>query len=438
MVQAGQLESGDRLPASRVLAEELSVSRLTVVTAYDQLVSEGYLVGRRGAGMYIAPDLAGLPRPPSGPKDRTLPVPERVRPFDSAVPDADGFPHRQWARLFDLIWRKPDPALLGRPDPLGWGPLRTAIAQHLQDWRGIDCAPTQIVVTSGLGEALDLISRGVLPAGGAVAVEEPGHGALRAALHDNGMQVVPIPVDNDGFDPGLVGAKIRAVAVTPSRQFPLGMTLPLARRLRLLQWARETGGWVIEDDYDGEYRYRGQPLPAMMSLDDAGRVLYAGSFSKVMFQGLRLAYLVLPEALVDPVRAEMERSGARAAIPAQPVLARFMEDGTFATHLRRMRRLYAHRQKALVQTLERDCHGLLEAEEGPAGMHIVATMSPSLRARMNDVEASRKCREAGVTARPLSAFFAGSPTRQGVVLGFAGFSDAQMQVAAKAMRQALS
>ncbi len=438
LVREGRLVSGDRLPASRLLAGELSVSRLTVVTAYDQLVSEGYLVGRRGAGMFIAPELSALPQPPLTPEDASpLPPPEPLRTFDSAAPDVAGFPHRHWARLFDQLWRAPEPALLARGDPMGWAPLRVAIAQHLRDWRGIRCVPSQIVVTSGLREAIELVSQAALEPGDCVAVEDPGHAPLRDALAESGLAVRPVAVDADGFDTETLGAGLRAVAVTPSRQFPLGMTLPLARRLRLLGWAAETGGWVIEDDFDGEYRYRGQPLPAMMSLDEAGRVIYAGSFSKVMFPGLRLGFLAIPAALEGPMRQLVTQRGTQAALVAQPVLARFMEEGHFSTHLRRMRRLYAQRQRAMVGALERDCAGLLTVEDVPSGMHLVAGLGPDLAGRITDVEAAERCAAAGLRMRPLSGFFAGSPTRQGMVLGFAGFDEAAIEDGVGRMAAAL-
>ncbi|SDL29937.1 PLP-dependent aminotransferase family protein [Aliiruegeria lutimaris] len=438
LVQSGQLESGDRLPPSRGLAEELSVSRITVVTAYDQLVSEGYLVGQRGAGMFVAPDLSALPRPPLETAPEEAPPPSHApRPFDTGAPDIASFPHRQWAKLLDQVWRAPDPALMSRPDPLGWWPLRAAIARHLGDWRGIRCTPSQIVITSGLGEAVALISETVLSPGDRVGMEEPGHAPLRAALCDCGLQVHPQVVDAEGLDPARLTPGLRAIAVTPSRQFPLGMTLPLARRLRLLQWAAKTGGWILEDDYDGEYRYRGQPLPAMMSLDETGCVIYAGSFSKVLFQGIRLAYLAVPAALGPQLQARIDRRGARAGILAQPVLARFMEEGHFATHLRRMRRLYAHRQRVLLEALANDCPDLLSASEEPSGMHLVARLAPALLKRMNDAEAAQRCREAGLQMRPLSVFFADTPTQQGLVLGFAGFDDDTIRNGVREMARAL-
>ncbi|MFT7595801.1 MAG: GntR family transcriptional regulator/MocR family aminotransferase [Paracoccaceae bacterium] len=349
LVHQQALKSGDRLPPSRVLATELSVSRITVTSAYDQLISEGYLTGRQGSGVLVAPDLSGMPRPPAG-ANRNLdlcnvPPPGPLQPFASAAPDLAHFPHKDWAKLFDQVWRSPARGLLGRSDPLGWGPLRLAIAGHLRDWRGLTCDPAQIVITSGLAESISLIAKAVLAPGQTVLVEDPGHAALRIAIAANGLYCHPTGVDPDGLSIAAMPQQdFQAIAVTPSRQFPLGMTMPLSCRLHLLRWANDTGGVIIEDDYDGEYRYQGQPLPAMMSLDDRGRVIYVGSFSKVMFPGLRLGFAVFPAPCLDRVRAVMSDTGAQASIIAQPVLARFIEQGQFATHIRRMRRLYAHRQ----------------------------------------------------------------------------------------------
>lgn len=440
MVHSGRLEPGDRLPPSRALAADLGVSRITVTSAFDQLTGEGYLEGRRGSGVFVARDLSGLtlpPRPDHGGGPAPLPGPEPVRPFDPIAPDLAGFPHRDWARLMEQVWRNPEPALLSRADPLGWGPLREAIAAHLRDWRGISCDPAQVVVTSGLAEAIDLIAGAMLSPGDTIAVEEPGHRALRNAIAANRLCCHPVEVDDDGLPADRVPADARAVVVTPSRQFPLGMTMPLSRRLQLLDWAEAAGGIVIEDDYDGEYRYRGRPLPALTSLAGRGRVIYVGSFSKVMFTGLRLGFAVLPRDRLDAVAAAAARIGPRSSILAQPALARFIRDGQFATHLRRMRRLYAHRQGVLLAAMERHCSDLLSAEPAPAGMQLVARLSPGLARRMNDSEAARRARAAGVTTPALSAFFAGPPTRQGLVLGFAGFDDGAIDAAAARLGRAL-
>ena len=437
--------AAERLPSSRLLADELSVSRVTVTTAFDQLISEGYAEGRHGSGVYVAADLPDYTLS----KDRgthdaidddDLPVPKLPVPFETSAPDLVNFPHREWARLIDQVWRSPKPALLARPDPFGWGPLRRAIASHLSDWRGVQCAPSQIVITSGLVDAVELIAKAALCAGDIVMVEDPGHHVLRNALSANGLACKPVPVDESGFNVQ-ASAKwsrdARAIVVTPSRQFPLGMTLPLARRLELLEWAGRTSGLIIEDDFDSEYRYVGQPLPALMSLDDQECVIYVGSFSKVLLPTLRLGFVVLPKRLIADAREVMGSTGPRASLLAQPPLQRFMESGGFATHIRRMRRLYAQRQKVLVTALEHHAEGLLSVEPASGGMHVVADLAPKLSDRLTDIEAAERARAAGISASALSTYFAGKATQQGLVLGYAGFDDKAIQSSAARLAKVL-
>ena len=437
----GALRPGDKLPSSRMLAEELSVSRVTVSAAYDQLSAEGYLEGRRGSGVYVAADLPDLPdwsapasplaeplaKPLAAPADAALTAPVGAAPFEP-ISDLREFPHKEWARLLDQVWRRPDPALLARPDPCGWGPLRMAIAKHLGDWRGIQCAPSQVVVTSGFAEAAALAAAAALRPGDRVLVEEPGYAPLRHALSAAGLRCGSIGIDAQGAD--LEQAEqpetARAIAVTPSRQFPLGVTMPLARRARLLQWASAVDGYVLEDDFDGEFRYRGPPLPAMMSLDREQRVIYVGSFSKAMFPALRLGFMVFPQRLAAEAAHVVGRTGPRASLIAQPALARFMTEGGFAAHIRRMRRLYAGRQKALMTALNDIAGGLLTAEAADGGMHVVAQPAAEILARRNDVALGAVAARQGVTVRPLSGFYHGPPKTQGLVMGYAGFSEAEI------------
>jgi len=439
LVHRSRLRSGDRLPSSRGLAEELSVSRVTVTSVYDQLIAEGYLEGRWGSGVYVAADLPDLPvaEPESGAQDEPVAPLAPVRPFLHSAADQREFPFAEWARLSDQVWRKPEAALMARADPFGWPPLRAAIAAHLRDWRGLDCTAAQIVITSGLAETVELVARAALSPGDQVAVEEPGHSVLWQAIANAGLAPAHVRVDAQGFDIDCAPQDTAAVVVTPSRQFPLGVTMPLARRLRLLEWARETGGLVLEDDFDGEIRYRGQPLPAMMSLDDSQRVLYVGSFSKVMFPALRLAYAVLPEPLVPALSQVIGGIGPKASLVSQPVLARFIAGGGFATHLRRMRRLYGARQKALLDAIARHAGGLLEAEPEAGGMHLIARPGPDLKGRLSDREACARAEAAGITVRPLSALFAGTPDEEGFVLGYAGYTEAELDEAVRVWVAAL-
>ncbi len=443
LILTGRVGPGARLPSSRVLADELSVSRVTIVAAMEQLISEGYAESRRGSGLYVSGDLpenllqvGNVGPPPSA--SMAMPVP--VRPFQAGAPDTALFPHRDWARLLDTIWRRPEPALLANADPLGWAPLRAAIAEHLNLWRGIACSPHQVIVTSGAVEAINLLARTVFRSGDRVLIEEPGYRAMRRALELNGLQCQPVPVDAHGFDTtsltsGATPAK--GVAVTPSRHYPLGATLPLSRRLELLDWARRTGGIVIEDDFDSEYRYQGRPLPALMSLDDDDCVVYVGSFSKVLSSSLRIGFMVAPETMLAGISRLLAETGTSAALIAQPVLARFMADGGFAAHIRRMRRIYARRQTKLLAAAAAHLDGLLDVRPAAAGMHLVAELAPALAARMNDASIAARAAGAALTVQPLSSFYAGVPLRQGLIMGFAGFEEAAIEAGAERLGHVL-
>ena len=446
-ILSGRITPGARLPSSRLLAEELAVSRVTVVTAMDQLISEGYAEGRHGSGVYVAADLPedvlqAAPAADAAVSDEPLPAPAPWRPFRPAAPDLTLFPHAEWAKLLERVWRDPEPALLADADPLGWAPLRRTIATHLNQWRGITCSAHQVIITSGAAEAMDLLARAVLKAGDPVYIEEPGYRILKRALSLAGLSPVPVPIDEHGFNIELGEAMqpdARAVVATPSRQYPLGTTMPLARRLELIGWARRCGGLIIEDDYDSEFRYQGQPLPAMMSLEGAGdRVIYLGSFSKVMWPSLRIGYMAVPRPLVDAIGDVLKASAPRASLVAQPALARFMADGSFAAHIRRMRRVYAKRQTALLKALDTHLSGMLSAESAPAGMHLIARFAPKLAGRFRDTEISELAASVGVTARPLSEFYAGPDPEQGLVLGYAGFDHAAIDAAARRLSEVLS
>lgn len=430
LVHAGRLTSGARLPSSRNLAQELAVSRVTTTAVYEQLISEGYLEGQQRLGVFVASDLPDIPvkqkkHEGDGP-DTPLPANQPLRPFSVGYPDLSAFPYRDWTRMYDRVWRVPDEGILGQPDPMGFGPLRSAIATHLGEWRGIKCAGEQVIITSGLVDALELVAKAMMKPGDNVLVEEPGHKVLVNALNNVGMTCRPVPVDAHGFDlsaiPNTDAYCPVAVAVTPSRQYPLGMTLSLTRRLELLDWAKSHNGIILEDDYDGEFRYQGQPLPAMMSLDNDQRVIYIGSFSKVMFPALRLGYMVLPERIVPLVAEVLSFGGSRAAQISQPVLAQFMREGVLATHIRRMRRLYGERQKALVSSLRQYAAGLLTADLESGGMHLVAGLDDALASRLTDKDVSELAADCGLNVAPLSSFFLGQCSQQGLIMGYAAFS----------------
>ncbi len=438
LVHERQLQPNDRLPASRLLAAELSVSRITVTSAFDQLVSEGYLQGRRGSGMYVAADLPDLPISTTPPPSNLPPLakPSPLITFESAAPDLREFPFTDWARLMEQSWRAPSVDMLNAPSPFGWPDLRQALVAHLRDWRGLKCHAGQIVITSGLTEAIRLILTALPNRAGNILVEDPGHDVLRSAITHAGFHVRARHVDADGLpiDPSS-DTDIAAIAVTPSRQFPLGMTMPLSRRLALLQWSRATDGYIIEDDFDGEYRFQGQPLPAMMSLDDRARVIYVGSFSQVLFHGLRLGFVVLPETLMAGARDAINQSRPTASLAAQPALARFIETGGFATHIRRMRRLYAQRQKTLIAAFQHHVPHVLTPEPTQSGLHVIANLAPDAPVK-TDIELAQTADRFGVKLRPLSRHYAGPVQRQGAVLGFAAFTDSETRRGAEKLAKA--
>ena len=452
MILDGRLPSGSRLPANRVLSQDLSLSRNTVATALQQLLAEGYVETRRGDGTYVASELpdAGpekkLPERPYGDgaqplgeiarhyglsrRGRELAAISRVNLTSTAAfapgPDLAAFPFEIWARLLTKFWRRPGPDLTVSRDAGGYPPLKSAIAAYLGAMRGVRCDPGQIIVVSGAQQAINLAAQVLLDHGDQALVEEPGYGGIRGALTAAGLRIALVPVDAEGLDIAAGEARAplaRLACVAPSHQHPLGVVMSLRRRLALIEWARRRQAWILEDDYDSEYRYAGRPLAALQGLDPTGRVIYAGSFSKVLFPSLRLGYLVVPPDLVEHFIRARRVLDDHAAMLAQPVLARFIEDGHFAAHVRRMRRLYAARQEALLDTAKRYLAGLLEINADEAGMHLIAWPGPALAGPMDDRRISAAAAEAGVSTLALSANYAGRPVRQGLMLGYAAHDE---------------
>jgi GntR family transcriptional regulator/MocR family aminotransferase len=464
-VLGGALAPGARLPSTRTLAAELGVSRNTVVAAIEELAAEGYVEARVGAGTFVAaalPEALLAPRAPAGPPAVPSPVPspvpaanpvpilpapalgpageeaEPILPFRPGVPAYDRFPIALWRRLQSRRWRSAGAAELHYGPSAGWAPLRAAIASYLGAARGVRCEPGQVLVLSSTQAAIDLCARLLLAPGEAAWVEEPGYAGAREALARAGARTVPVPVDAEGLDVAagrLVAPGARLAYVTPSCQYPLNATLSLRRRIELLAWAREAGAWVVEDDYDSEYRYAGRPLAALQGLDVPGaeRVVYLGTFSKVLFPGLRLAYLVAPGALVGPLADLRRLVDDHSPLLAQMALRDFMEEGHFTAHLRRMRLLYAERQAALVEAARRHLAGAVEVEPAPAGMQLVGRLGPGLR----DAEVADAARALGVATVPLSRCHAGPPRHNGLVLGYSGFAPDRLDRAARALARAV-
>ncbi|MFV0382477.1 PLP-dependent aminotransferase family protein [Paracoccus sp. (in: a-proteobacteria)] len=419
----------ERLPASRVLAAELGVSRMTVTSAYDQLIAEGYLTARRGDGTYIAAHLPHL----VAPAPRPAAVRQSVRPFmpfHPGIPDLADFPHRIWARHLERAWQAPQTQLQGQADPFGWPALRIAIAAHLAAWRGLECVPEQVVITGGAWDGFDILRGLGALRGHGLALEDPGWPTLYRLIERAGLTPVPLRIDASGFCPAHIPQGIATAIVTPSRHYPTGIAMPLTRRLALLHWAEATGGLIVEDDYDSEFRYQGQPLPSLAGLDGLRRVVYMGSFSKLLSPGLRIGYLVLPEAHLAPARDYLSVTGARASLIPQPALARFMESGEFATHLRRMRRTYARRQAWLLQGLA-PVADLLDLAPDAAGMHLCVPLRPAMPATDQQISACAAAQ--GLTLRALSAHARLPDPPQALLLGYAAFAERHLTDAARTL-----
>ena len=419
----GALAPGTSLPSTRSLADQLSTARGTIELAYALLVGEGYVIGRAAAGTIVNPELSQLPRSASGQTSSgkradpgyELARGEPARPFQMGLPALDAFPRKLWARLLARRARSLSSIGMVGQDPAGYAPLRRAIAGYLAIARGISCSTKQIFITAGYQGALGLVTRSMLAPGHSVWFENPGYFRARDALVAAGAAIVPVPVDRDGLDVRLAikrSPKARLAVVTPSHQCPLGVTLSLPRRLELLAWAAKTGAWIIEDDYDSEFRYLGRPLPALKSLDDAGRVWYAGSFSKVLSPGLRLGYLVVPSSEVDRFHRATALFAPSSSLLDQMVVADFMIEGHFARHLKRMRRLYAVRRDAVVAALRTVFQDRLVVDVPPGGMHVIGRLS----GRRNDVALAECVQAAGLI--PLSLCLIGRSSELSLLLSF--------------------
>jgi len=376
----GVLKPGDRIPSARALTKELGLSRGTIDTAYSLLAAEGYIEARGQAGTIVAPGLALRAQapvreaaPPGGIAEPTF-RPDSILPFQMGLPALDVFPRKIWARLGARCLRATQAVNMAHPPVHGLPELRGEIAAYLQVSRGIGCSPAQVFVTSGYRQTLALVAHAMLSPGDRVWVEDPGYPPTRQLLKYLDIAAVPVPVDAQGLDvpAGIRAApRARAAVVTPAHQSPLCVSLSLPRRLALLDWAAQNGAWIIEDDYDGEYRYVGRPLPSLKSLDRDGRVLYSGTFSKVLFPGIRLAYLVVPESQVERFEQVSHAFGGGSPELMQAIVATFIAEGHFARHIQRMRRLYAERRTLAAAGLESVLGEHVRLDAQPGGMHLI-------------------------------------------------------------------
>ncbi len=431
-VRSGRLAVGERLPPTRSLAADLGVSRTTVATAYDRLSAEGFLTARVGAGTFVA-DAARPVRTPGRGSDLAPRPGWHQRPhqtsgatakpefdFRVGIPDALLFPFDTWRRLVTAELRVGAHDLGVYADPAGHLPLREAIARQLALSRGVTAGADEVLVTYGTQQALDLVTRVLVGPGDVVAIEEPGYPLARDVFASYGAEVVPVRVDEEGLVVEDLPAAAKLVFTTPSHQFPTGPPLSLDRRRALLDFAGRHRCAVIEDDYDSEFRFTERPLETLHSMDDAGRVLYLGTFSKSLVPGLRFGYLVAPEPLQDALRAALQLSVGYVDVPEQAALARFLEDGLFARHLRRAKAAYGERRALVLEAVHGPLAEHLELVPCQAGLHVTTRLRDQA---VDDTEVARRAADRGVAVEALSSYAVGG-TPRGIVMGY-GAADPQ-------------
>ncbi len=460
-----RLKSGQRLPSTRGLAAELRISRIPVLNAFEQLLAEGYLESRIGAGTFVARSLpdaisrparqapsarAGAPAGPARPASRILARRSEAilrnassrwlegrEPFHYPSPPLDQFPVKVWASLVARHSRRSEAGDLHYQPAMGLTALRETVADYLRTSRAVRCDADQILIVNGSQSALDLTVRVLLDERSPVWVEEPGYFGTHQALRLGGARIVPVPVDDEGLDVEAGIARCprpRAVFVTPSHEMPLGVTMSASRRMRLLEWADHHGVWIIEDDYDGEYRYGNLPIASLQGLDRGSRVIYVGTFTKSLYPSLRLGYVVLPRDLVGPFVATRRAMDFFTPLFFQRVLAEFIREGHFDRHLRRTRLVSRERREALVAALDRNFGSSLRVVGDRAGMFLTVLIPPGRR----DEEIAARAAERGVRAFPLSPCYLGRSRRHGLVLGYGGVPTAAIPDAVRRLRAAFA
>jgi GntR family transcriptional regulator/MocR family aminotransferase len=445
----GRIPARTLLPSTRALAEDLKVGRNTVIAAYDQLLAEGFIEARTGSGTWVAPIKAGRRgQPPAPPPQAPRRLSDRGRAMvDGAqlqrheglinlhpgVPDPAAFPYTVWSGLLARHARSRDAELQGYVAFAGHPGLRRTIAETIGLSRGIDCAPEQVIVVTGAQAALDLAARVLIDDGDAVWMEEPGYLGARSAFVAAGGRLAPLRVDRRGWslaDPALPAPRL--IYVTPSCQWPFGTVMRIEERLQLLDIAERQGAWIVEDDYDGEYRFKGRPVPALRGLDHADRVIYVGSFGKTLLQALRIGYLIVPQDLAAAFDRAVSITGQFAPLVLQATVDDFIRQGYFATHLKRMRRLYQRRQASFVRLCAEHLDAWITVSENDAGMQLLA----SFRRPLDDRAVVAAALAEGLDVHPVSPHYHSSPPEHGLLLGYAALDDRQALRAVLALRAA--
>jgi GntR family transcriptional regulator/MocR family aminotransferase len=447
LILEGRLRAGSHVPPTRSFAQQLGLGRNTVIAAYDRLLSEGYFEARPGRGTWVA----NLPERPPATREGALEIrppqisrrgallasrsqpqrnPNKIN-FQPGFPEISRFPFSTWARLLSRNARRRGGDLLGYYHFAGHPRLRAAIADYLTISRGVSCDPERVIVVTGAQAGLDLLARVLLDDGDAVWMEEPGYWGARSAILGGGARLMPLRVGPQGWRLHEAPKPApRLIYVTPACQWPLGMTMRMDERLQLLSFAERHGSWIVEDDYDGEYRFRGQPTPAIQGLDRSERVIYLGTFSKILFSSLRIGFLILPRSLVDSFNRAIGVTGQFTPLLLQVTLADFIEEGHFATHLKRMRRIYAQRQMDLVALCQEHLKDFVTVSENDSGMQILARF----KSPMNDIMVTEAGYRHGIDIQPISINYAFDPPEHGLLLGYAALDSREILTAVLALR----
>jgi GntR family transcriptional regulator / MocR family aminotransferase len=459
-IMSGALAPNARLPSSRMLAKDLGVARNTVDWALGQLVADGYIVRRRGAGSFVAPRLPERDSPPRARKRldaaaKAIPAERRLSqrakalqsypghyrpivpvPFTPSLPPIDLFPRNVWNRLLKREASRSGSDYWAYGASNGLPALREAIAAHASAMRATRCSPDQILVVTSTQQAVELAGKVIGDPGDSAWVETPGYQPVQHCLRAAGLQVVPVPVDEEGLNVEAGRAlevRARLAYVTPSHQYPMGYEMSLVRRKALLGWAAEADAYIVEDDYDGDYRYEGRPIASLQGIDARGRVIYIGSFNKILFPALRIAYAIVPEPLIGAFVDAKHTADGHTALLTQGVLAAFIREGHLARHLRKTRAVYDERRIAFLEEARR-LGDVLEFGPARAGMHVTGMFRPAVH--LDDRIVAARCSRAGVEVHPLSKY--GATERGGLVFGFAGASRATSRSGIEIVRRVIA
>ena len=454
----GRFTPGQQLPPSRDLARYLKISRTTVTLAFEHLMLEGYIRGKQGSGTFINEDIperllfanresiaSGSPQSKITPQ-RKVPgsnlaaILERERddynafaPFKPGVPDLTEFPFRKWGKLLALSANTLNVELFGYGSSAGYKPLREAIANYLRIARGVKCGAHQVIITSGSQQGISLVCRVLLEKGATIGFEDPGYVDAQNILQSNEVNLLPIPLDDEGVNFKNIREKPGLLYVTPSHHYPLGITMSLNRRLELLDYANSIGAWILEDDYDSEYRYNGLPLSALQGLDNSGSVIYMGTFSKVMFPGIRLGYMVVPEALIDPFIAARLLADRHSPFFEQSAMEMFLSEGHYGRHVRKMRLLYQKRRNTFYELMKNHLNDYFDLHPTEAGLHTVAW----LKQHKDDQQFARQMLKKGIYTPALSGYTMRYEQKPGLVLGYAAYSGGKIERTIMRMKRVL-